>query len=112
MDKTKEQVRREIEETRLRLGDTVDAILHRADVPTRAKESFNESKQRAVEAMADSKQRAMEAVSESKNRAVGSLSESKRRAAGYGRGHPLQLIGGLIGGIVLIGLALYAGWRR
>jgi hypothetical protein len=49
MDKTKEQVRREIEETRLRMADTVDALMYRADVPARAKESFAESRQKAVE---------------------------------------------------------------
>lgn len=49
MDKTKEQVRREIEATRLRMGDTVDALLYRADVPARAKESIAESRQKAVE---------------------------------------------------------------
>jgi hypothetical protein len=49
MDKTKEQVRREIEQTRLRMGDTVDALMYRADVPARARESLTESSQKAVD---------------------------------------------------------------
>ena len=36
------EIRAEIEETRERMGDTVDALAYKADVKTRAKESVNE----------------------------------------------------------------------
>jgi gas vesicle protein len=47
------QIRREIEETRGRMTDTVEAIGYRADVKTRAKEGIVERKNRVVGAAGD-----------------------------------------------------------
>lgn len=47
-----EELRREIEETRAELGDTVEALSHKADVKGRAKDKVEERKQ-AVSAKAD-----------------------------------------------------------
>ncbi len=40
MGKDPDQIRQEIEDTRDRMGDTVDAIAYKADVPSRVKESI------------------------------------------------------------------------
>ena len=47
-----EELRREIDETRAELGDTVEALSHKADVKGRAKDKVEERKQ-AVSAKAD-----------------------------------------------------------
>jgi hypothetical protein len=44
MGQTPDDIREEIEETRERMGDTVEAIGHRADVKTRVKESISMKK--------------------------------------------------------------------
>ncbi len=42
MGKDASQIRREIEETRARMGDTVEAIGYKADVPARVKDAVND----------------------------------------------------------------------
>ena len=42
MGKDPSEIRREIEETRERMGDTVEALSYKADVPARAKDAINE----------------------------------------------------------------------
>ncbi|MBC5829184.1 MAG: DUF3618 domain-containing protein [Candidatus Eremiobacteraeota bacterium] len=42
MGKDSSEIRREIEETRDRMGDTVDALAYKADVPNRMKDSISE----------------------------------------------------------------------
>jgi hypothetical protein len=48
MGQTPDDIRQEIEETRGRMGDTVQAIGHRADVKTRVKESVGSKKDAVV----------------------------------------------------------------
>ncbi len=42
MGKDSSEIRRQIEETRARMGDTVEALSYKADVPARAKDAVNE----------------------------------------------------------------------
>jgi len=42
MGKDPDQIRREIEDTRDRMGDTVDALAYKADVPNRVKDSISD----------------------------------------------------------------------
>ncbi|MFN2528406.1 MAG: DUF3618 domain-containing protein [Candidatus Baltobacteraceae bacterium] len=42
MGKDPDQIRREIEDTRDRMGDTVDALAYKADVPNRVKDSITD----------------------------------------------------------------------
>ena len=44
-----EQLQREIEELRSDLGETVEALVHKADVPARAKERGSELAERAID---------------------------------------------------------------
>lgn len=46
-----EELRAEIEETRERMGETVDALAYKADVPTRTKEWIGEKKDAVTEAV-------------------------------------------------------------
>jgi hypothetical protein len=45
MAQTSDELRREIEETREHMGDTVEALAYKADVPTRTKEWLGEKKE-------------------------------------------------------------------
>ena len=44
MGETPDEIREDIEDTRARMGDTVEAIGYKADVPSRMKESVDEKK--------------------------------------------------------------------
>jgi ElaB/YqjD/DUF883 family membrane-anchored ribosome-binding protein len=100
MDKTKEQIRHEIEETRLRMGDTVDALLYRADVAGRTKESLNHSREKALETLGESRDVALE-----------SLEKARERALEYNRDHPAETRAVVAGLAVLAGLGIWAARR-
>jgi gas vesicle protein len=44
MDETSDEIRKDIEQTRHQMGDTVEALAYKADVPTRTKEWVGEKK--------------------------------------------------------------------
>ena len=48
MGKEPEEIRQEIEETRAQMGETVDALAYKADVPSRMKESISDKKDAVV----------------------------------------------------------------
>lgn len=62
MGKTPDQIRREIEETRGRMGETVEAIGYKADVPSRAKESVTHTKDNIVGSIKGAKDRVVESI--------------------------------------------------
>jgi ElaB/YqjD/DUF883 family membrane-anchored ribosome-binding protein len=55
-----EELRREIEQTRAELGDTVEALSHKADVKARVGEKVDERKQAASQKADELKQKAQE----------------------------------------------------
>ena len=57
MGETPDEIRAEIEDTRDRMGETVEAIGYRADVPGRAKEKVTGVKDRATNALSGAKER-------------------------------------------------------
>ena len=75
-----EELRKEIEETRAELGDTVEALSHKADVKARASEKIDERKQ-AVSAKADElKQKVSQATPEDvKSAASGAATSARER---------------------------------
>ena len=73
-----EQLRREIEETRAELGDTVEALSHKADVKARAGEKVDERKQAASAKAEELKQKAEEL----KQKAAQATPEDVKSAAG------------------------------
>ncbi|HEV3379150.1 MAG TPA: DUF3618 domain-containing protein [Thermoleophilaceae bacterium] len=94
MGQDTQQIRQDIEETRGRMGDTVEALGHKADVPGRAKEAVsgrvNSVKERISGATPDS----------------GDMKQGARRAKGMAQENPLGLaIGavavGFVGGLLV-----------
>ena len=62
MGKAPDDIREEIEETRARMGETVEAIGYKADVKSRAKESISNTKDNVVGAIRDRKDRVVESI--------------------------------------------------
>ena len=86
MGQDPEVIRREIEETRERMGDTVEALGYKADVPSRAKE--------AVSNRATSVKEAITGAAGSVNEATpstGDVKHAARRGAGIAQENPVGL---------------------
>jgi ElaB/YqjD/DUF883 family membrane-anchored ribosome-binding protein len=79
-------IREEIEETRERMGDTVDALAYKADVKTRAKESVSDK----VENLKSKVTGAKDAVSDA-TPDTGDVKHQARRTAGIAQENPLGL---------------------
>ena len=62
MGKDPDQIRREIEDTRDRMGDTVDALAYKADVPSRVKDNINERVDGVKSALSNTVSRVSSAV--------------------------------------------------
>ena len=69
------QIRQDIEETRGRMGDTVEAIGYKTDVPARAKDKVQSVKDKVTGATPD----------------TGEMKDGARRAAGVAQENPLGL---------------------
>ncbi|MDQ3764279.1 MAG: DUF3618 domain-containing protein [Actinomycetota bacterium] len=65
-----ERLQEEIEELRGDLGETVEALVHKADLPARAKERGNELKEQAVERGIELQQQVVERGSELSERVI------------------------------------------
>lgn len=94
-------IRREIEQTREHMGETVDALSYKADVPARAKESVSEK----VETL---KSRITRAGSQVADAAPGSgeVKQGARQAAGIVQENPLGLAVGAAAVGFLAGLLI------
>jgi gas vesicle protein len=88
------EIREEIEETRARMGEKVDAIGYKADVPTRTREYVSEKKDAVV-----SKVRGSSPDTEG-------LKQGARRAGGIAKENPLGLAVGAAAVGFLAGLLL------
>jgi ElaB/YqjD/DUF883 family membrane-anchored ribosome-binding protein len=87
MGEDPDQIRNEIEETRAQMGDTVDALAHKADVKGRAKDAIVERKDKAMDSITQTKHGA-------------------RKAAGVAQENPIGLaIGGVAVGF-LVGMVM------
>lgn len=94
-------IRRQIENTRDEMGQTVEAMADRANVPGRVKRSIGDRKDRVMETMSGTGQRVNEATPSGAD-----VREGAQKAAGIAQENPLGLvIGGLAVGF-LAGLAL------
>ena len=100
MGQDPDQIRNEIEATRERMGETVDALGHKADVPGRVKEN-----------LADKRDRLKQQMSGASGKVSGSTPDvdvagNAKKAAGIAQENPLGLaLGGVAIGF-LAGLAL------
>ena len=107
MGEDPDRIRREIEQTRAEMGDTVDALGYRADMKTRAKESLQEKRDSAKES-----------VMGVKDKLVGSASDATpdreqvkgqaRRAKSLAQDNPLGLAIGSIAVGFIAGLVVPA----
>ncbi len=91
MGKEPDEIRREIEETRARMGDTVEALGYKADVPARTKESISGKVQSVKESITG----AAGSVNES-TPSTGDVKQAARKGAGIAQENPLGLAIGSI----------------
>jgi len=94
-------IRQEIEQTRERMGGTVDAIGYKADVPARTKDSINEKVQDVKAKISGARSQATEAAPGAED-----VKRAGRQAAGVAQENPLGLaIGaaavGFLGGLLI-----------
>jgi hypothetical protein len=95
------QIRKEIDETRNEMGDTVDALAYKTDVKTRVKESVADKRDRVVDQLKGTTGKLGEATPDGEQ-----LKDGARRAVGVAEENPLGLaLAGVAGGF-LIGMAL------
>jgi gas vesicle protein len=109
-------IREEIEQTRAEMGETVDAIGYKADVPSRAKEKVGEKVDNVKAKVGETVTRAKETVTGAASRAGGTVSDttpsggevkqSARRAVGLAQENPLGLAIGAAALGFLAGLAM------
>jgi gas vesicle protein len=90
------QIREEIEQTRGEMGETVDALAHKADVKSRVKESFADRRERLRSQMMGTKSRIGEATPEGEQ-----VKEGARQAVGVAEENPIGLaLGGVAAGFL------------
>jgi ElaB/YqjD/DUF883 family membrane-anchored ribosome-binding protein len=112
MGQEPDAIREEIEQTRAEMGETVDAIGYKADVPSRAKEKVSEKVGNVRSRVSDTATRAKDAVTGSASRVSdatpdgGEVKRSARRAVGMAQENPLGLAVGAAALGFLAGLAM------
>ncbi len=101
-------IREQVEQTRERMGDTVEALAYKADVKTRAKDNINEKGERVKEFFGGAKDSVADAAGTvgDKTPSAGDVKQGARQAAGLAKENPLGLaIGaiavGFIGGLLI-----------
>lgn len=125
MGKEPDEIRREIEDTRARMGETVDALGYKADVKSRAKDSITEKKERVVESVTNVKDKVVGSIAgtagsvgDSISGAAGTANDTMpdaaqvrdraRRAAGVAQENPLGLAIGAVAAGFLAGMMIPA----
>jgi Protein of unknown function (DUF3618) len=112
MGQDPDAIREEIEQTRADLGETVEAVGYKADVPSRAKDAVSDKVENMKSKVSDTATRAKEAVTGAADRASdatpsrGQVKQTTRRAAGMARENPLGLAIGATALGFLAGLAV------
>jgi gas vesicle protein len=111
MGQDPDAIRQDIEQTRAELGETVEAIGYKADVPARAKEKVSDTVDNVKAKVSDTATRAREAVAGSASRvgdaapSRGEVKQQARRAVGLAQENPLGLAIGAAALGFLAGLA-------
>jgi hypothetical protein len=94
-------IRRDIEETRERMGDTVDALGYKTDVKSRAKESVTGKVDSVKEKLVGAKDSAMDATP-----STGDVQQGAKKAVGVAQENPLGLAVGSIAVGFLAGMLI------
>jgi ElaB/YqjD/DUF883 family membrane-anchored ribosome-binding protein len=93
------EIREEIEQTRGEMGETVEALGHKADVKTRAKENITEKRDRVKERLTGASSRVGEATPDTEQLKVGA-----KRAAGVAQENPIGLALGSVAVGFVVGM--------
>ena len=89
-------IREEIEQTRAEMGNTVDALAHKADVKSRVKESFADKKERMKTQMQGTTSRLGDATPD-----TGQVKDGAKQAVGIAEENPIGLaLGGVAVGFI------------
>jgi gas vesicle protein len=101
MGEDPDAIRDEIVDTRRRMGETIDALGHKADVKSRAKESVSDKVGSVKERLGMAGERASDAAPDADE-----VKHQVRRAAGLAQENPLGLAVGAVAAGFLVGLAV------
>jgi gas vesicle protein len=101
MGEDPDAIRDEIVDTRMRMGETIDALGHKADVKARAKERVSDTVGGVKEKLGVAGQRAGDAAPDPEQ-----VKHQVRRAAGLAQENPLGLAVGAVAAGFLVGLAV------
>jgi hypothetical protein len=111
MGQDPDAIRQDIEQTRSDLGETVEAVGYKADVPSRAKDAVSDKVENMKSKVSDTATRAKEAVIGTASRAGdatpsgGDVKQKTKRVAGMAKENPLGLAIGATALGFLAGLA-------
>jgi Protein of unknown function (DUF3618) len=96
MGEESSQIREEIEQTRSEMGDTVDALAHKADVKTRVKDSISDKRERLQAQMSGTSSRIGAAAPEASE-----IKDGAKQAVGVAEENPIGLaLGGVAAGFL------------
>ncbi|MEA2664684.1 MAG: hypothetical protein QOI11_1628 [Candidatus Eremiobacteraeota bacterium] len=98
MGKDSSEIRREIEETRARMGDTVEALSYKADVPNRVKDAVNDKVETVKGTISDVVGNVKDAVSGASGK-VGSALGGAKEKAGTTWSDTTDKVGDTVGGV-------------
>jgi gas vesicle protein len=112
MGEDPEVIRRDIEQTRERMGDTVDALGYKTDVKSRAKESVTGKVEGVKEKLVGAKDSVAESVGGAKDSVAGAtpsgsdVQQGAKRAVGVAQENPLGLAVGAVAVGFLAGMLI------
>lgn len=112
MGEDPEVIRRDIEQTRERMGDTVDALGYKTDVKSRAKESVTGKVEGVKEKLVGAKDSVTESVGGAKDSAMsatpsaGDVQQGAKKAVGVAQENPLGLAVGAVAVGFLAGMLI------
>jgi hypothetical protein len=112
MGQDPDAIRQDIEQTRTDLGETVEAVGYKADVPSRTKDAVSDKVENMKSKVSDTATRAKEAVVGTASRvgdatsSGGDVKQQARRTAGMAKENPLGLAIGATALGFLAGLAV------
>ena len=112
MGQEPDQIRERIEQTRSEMGETIDAIGYKADVPARAKDKVTDSVERARDSVAGTVGSIKDAVSGGASSVKDAtpdrrqVSQGTRDAVGIAQQNPLGLAIGAVAAGFLVGMLL------
>lgn len=112
MGQEPDQIRREIEATRGRMGDTVEAIGYKTDVPARTRDAVTEKKEALVGKVRNARDSVVGSIAGAKDSASSTVPDSQqvrsgaRQAVGLAQRNPLGLAVGSVAVGFLAGMAL------